>query len=107
MGGQGYVVTQGPVIIELTVSEALVLFEYISRCHEQKSLVFEDQAEQRVMWNLEGILESALAEPFRPDYDELLEVARAAVRDEDQIDTLWWEAGFHLNTDRLNSFQGH
>ena len=83
MSEQGYAVTQGPVVIELNVAEALVLFEYLSRCSDQKNLVFEDQAEQRVLWHLENILESALAEPFRPDYGVLLEDARAAVRNRD------------------------
>jgi len=72
MSEQGYGVTQGPVTIELTVSEALGLFEYLSRCSDQNHLVFEDQAERRVLWNLEGILESQLAEPFRPDYGDLV-----------------------------------
>ena len=80
---EAYAATQGPVVIELNVSEALVLFEYLSRCSDQRNLVFEDRAEQRVLWHLEGMLESALAEPFRPDYRVLLEDARAAVRNSD------------------------
>jgi hypothetical protein len=83
MGDQHYKRTEGPVVIALSVSEALVLFDLLSRFNDLKGLAFEDQAEQRVLWNLQSILERQLAEPFRPDYSELLKEARDAVRDSD------------------------
>jgi hypothetical protein len=69
------------VILELSRDEALVLFEWLSRFHEDESRTFEDQAEQRVLWNLEAMLEKTLVEPFDPNDAELLAAARANVRD--------------------------
>ncbi len=71
------------VIIELTKSEAIVLFEFLSRFNENDDLgKFEDQAEQRVLWDIECILEKELSEPFRVDYKEIVEKAREKVRGE-------------------------
>jgi hypothetical protein len=69
------------VIIELTGDEALVFFDWIARFNEREDVVFDDQAEQRVLWDIECILESALAEPFAPNYDQLLAAARENVRE--------------------------
>lgn len=68
--------------IELTGDEALVLFEFLSRYSDSNSLVIEDQAEQRALWNLLSVLEKQLAEPLRPEYRELLQRARDRLRDE-------------------------
>ncbi|MFN3202341.1 MAG: hypothetical protein ACE366_28340 [Bradymonadia bacterium] len=70
------------VTIELTGDEALVLFEWITRFTKRENEGFEDQAEERVLWQIEAVLEKALVEPFKPDYDRLLAAARARVRDE-------------------------
>lgn len=42
---------------------------------------FEDQSEQRVLWDIECILEKELSEPFRADYQDIVKKAREAVRD--------------------------
>lgn len=72
------------VRLELTREEALVLFEWLSRFDEAANAAFEDQAEQRVLWDVEAMLESALVEPLDPRYRELLARARAKVRDRDE-----------------------
>lgn len=69
------------VRIELTSDEALVLFEFLQRFSESNKLVLEDQAEQRVLWDLTCILEQELVQPFAANYDELLSQARDRVRD--------------------------
>ena len=47
--------------IELNKDEAIVLFEFISRLNQNKDLVnFDDQAEQRILWDLESLLEKEL-----------------------------------------------
>ncbi len=57
------------VNIELTKEEAIVLFEFLGRFNETDDLNrFEDQSEQRVLWDVERILEKELSEPFRADY---------------------------------------
>lgn len=69
------------VNIELSKDEAIVLFEFLSRLNEyHNSGMFEDQAEQRVLWKIEGILEQNLNEPFRPDYMDIVKRAREKVR---------------------------
>jgi hypothetical protein len=71
------------VNIELTNEEAVVLFEFLVRFNKSDdSNRFDDQAEQRVPWDLECILEKELSEPFRKDYQEIIKKAREAVRDE-------------------------
>lgn len=73
------------VYIELTKEEAIVLFEFLSRFNERDDLSrFEDQSEQRVLWDVEYILENKLSEPFQVDYQEIVKKAREAVRDENE-----------------------
>ena len=63
--------------ITLTKSESIVLFEFITRINkENRKDLFEDQAEEKILWNLESILESKLIEPFQDNYSELLINAR-------------------------------
>ena len=70
------------VNIGLTNDEAIVLFEFLARFNESDDLNrFEDQSEQRVLWDIECILEKELSEPFRADYKEILKKSRETVRD--------------------------
>lgn len=73
------------VVIELSREQALVIFEFLARFSNDgdNKLQIQDQAEARVLWDLCCDLEKALTEPFHPDYVELLERARNAVRDKD------------------------
>jgi len=71
------------VNIELTKEEAIVFFEFLGRFNEKVDLsIFEDQAEQRVLWDIECILEKKLSEPFLADYQEIVKKAQEVVRDE-------------------------
>ncbi len=69
------------ITIELSSEESLVLFEFLSRFSNDHKLEIHDQAEERVLWNMCCDLEKTLVEPFRPDYADLLQKARDAVRD--------------------------
>lgn len=69
------------ISLELTRMEALVFFAFLRRYSERERLAIEDQAEQRVLWDLCVMLESELTEPFSPDYGKLLAQARDSVRD--------------------------
>lgn len=75
------VLTQGKIVIELSSQQALVLFELLHRINETEELRFEDQAEQRVLRNVEGVLEKQLVEVISPGYHDYLIEARQAVRD--------------------------
>jgi hypothetical protein len=60
-----------------------VLFELLFRWEETDAIhaFLEHPAEQRVLWHILGTLESALVEPFMPDYDDRLNQARDLVQD--------------------------
>ncbi len=66
------------VFLSLSRAEAIVLFEWLA--NSSKSLAFEDDSERCVLANIECQLEKLLAEPFSPNYDEILEDARRMVR---------------------------
>ena len=73
------------VRVTFTRPEALVLFEWLHRVESEDSslaaLNVEDQAEQRVLWDLSAVLERVLDEPFGADYTESVDAARSEVRD--------------------------
>lgn len=69
------------VRIDLSKDEAIVLFEFLSRFSDDKTLQIVHQAEERVLWNMCCDLEKALAEPFLEEYSTILEKARSKVRD--------------------------
>lgn len=70
------------VSLGLSRDQALVFFEWLARTGAgEQPAAFEDQAEQRVLWDLEAALEKNLTEPFKSDYRERLEAARTRVRD--------------------------
>lgn len=69
------------VRIEFSEDEALVLFEWLSRENETRTLALQDQAEERVLWDLLARLEKDLGAPLAPGYEERLASARTAVRD--------------------------
>jgi hypothetical protein len=71
---------KGNVALNPSREEALVLSEWLHRFNSEDQ-TFEDQAEQRVLWDIEAMLESELVEPLDPKYAELLAAARAKVRD--------------------------
>ena len=74
--------TRKNVNIQLTNDEAIVLFDFLGRFNENNdSQRFEDQAEQRVLWDIENILEKELSEPFLADYLQIVKNARENVRD--------------------------
>lgn len=68
--------------IDLKTEEALVLFEFLSRIDKSENIdLFEDQAEQRVLWDIIAILEKQLSEPLLEDYKKRLDTAREKIRD--------------------------
>ena len=78
--------TEGDVVfIDLSRDEALVLFEWISRFNELENRHLEDQAEERVLWNIEADLEQLLfIQLTASNFDELLKKARDRVRDPEE-----------------------
>jgi hypothetical protein len=74
---------QPKINLLLTKDEALVLFEFLGRLNQtEHPEIFEDQAEEKTLWTLEGQLEKQLAEPFDPNYKNILNQARNRIRDQ-------------------------
>jgi hypothetical protein len=57
--------------------EGLVLFEFLARGWDAGHHRVEHSAEQAMLWQLQGILESWLVPPFKADYAKILGDARA------------------------------
>ena len=75
---------QQKINLTVTKDEALVLFEFLARFNQTDHTdIFEDQAEQKILWILEGQLEKQLVEPFKPDYKDIIKEARNKIRDEE------------------------
>ena len=65
------------VFLSLSDDEALVLFEWLSKFNEEEHpSLFQDQAEQRVLWDLEAVLEEVISVTFDKDYINILSKAR-------------------------------
>jgi hypothetical protein len=71
------------ITVTFSEDEALVLFDFLSRFNQTEHKdIFQDQAEQKVMWLIEGQLEKILVEPFMPNYNEIIKEARDKIRDD-------------------------
>jgi len=68
--------------IPLTKDEAIVLLEFLMRVNDKPvENLFEDQSEQRVLWDIECVLEKQVFEVLISDYEAQVEQARGRVRD--------------------------
>ena len=73
------------ITLTFTEYEALVLFDWVGKFNNQDhSTLFEDQAEQRVLWSIEARLEKVISCVFADEYLEILAYAREKVRDKDE-----------------------
>lgn len=67
------------ITVDFTPNEALVLFEWIASLEQRTPESLLDNAEQKVLWTLEGKLESSLVEVFSSNYAELVLLAKRHV----------------------------
>ena len=68
-----------PIQITLTRSQALVLFEWMSKLEDVGGIPVSFESEQRVLWRVEGQLEKQIDCLFDPNYAQLVDEARAEV----------------------------
>lgn len=66
------------ICVQLSKSEALVLFEWLARTDNEQSIPAKNEAEQKVLWILEGQLEKQLP-VFDENYTTLLEEAYSRI----------------------------
>lgn len=73
---------ENKIVVELTKEEAIVLLDWLSRFNESENRdFFQDQAEERVLWDMEASIEKVIGETFDNNYAEILSKAREKVRD--------------------------
>jgi hypothetical protein len=65
--------------ITLDDDVALVLFELLASEYIEANLPTLEVPERNALWALGGYLEKTLAQPFLPEYEHLLEDARASL----------------------------
>lgn len=75
--------TTDMIQIALPRQEALVLFEWLASLAEKPNASL-DEAEQRVVWHLEGQLESLLTEVVLADYKERVLIAKNSILNDGQ-----------------------
>ncbi len=66
----------GNVTLSLKKEEALVLFEMLADVKQESAVPIRDVAERQAIWNLVCLFESALVEPFMPNYNAIVEEAK-------------------------------
>lgn len=72
------------VSLKLSSDEALVLLEWLTKFNQKEHpLLFEDQAEERILFDLESSLEKVVSETFEGNYLENLSRARQEIRDKE------------------------
>jgi hypothetical protein len=74
----------GDIVIKLPYAEAVVLAEMLWRWERdgtQERFAFEDQAEQRVLWDLTATFEPLIDQAFGDKYADVVAHSRETVRD--------------------------
>ncbi|MBO9620562.1 MAG: hypothetical protein J7539_16175 [Niabella sp.] len=72
------------VFLKLSNNEAFVLLEWLAKFNQKEHpLLFEDQAEERILFDIESSLEKIMSEPFKENYLESLSRARQEIRDKE------------------------
>ena len=69
------------VAIHLSNEEALVLSDWLFFFNKNSLNTYEDQAEERIFWDMEAVLEKTLSESLASNYSQQLSRARQKVRD--------------------------
>ena len=72
------------ITITLSEDEAIVLLEWLHNFNEEeRPTLFQDQAEERILFDLEAELEKVVLGTFADDYKNILLKARERIRDKE------------------------
>jgi len=72
------------VEIKLSEDEAFVLLEWLHKFNElEHPFLFEDQAEERILLDLESEMEKVISVTFDSKYYKILSEARQKIRDKE------------------------
>ena len=70
------------ISLELSEDEAIVLLEWLHNFNEkERPTLFQDQAEERILFDLEAELEKVISGTFADDYKSIITKARDRIRD--------------------------
>jgi hypothetical protein len=70
------------ISIKLSEDEAVVLFEWLHNFNEEeRHTLFQDQSEERILFDLEAELEKVVSGIFAGNYKDILLKARERIRD--------------------------
>jgi hypothetical protein len=75
---------ESKILIEISGEEAIVLFEWLYNFNEKEQYeLFEDQAEKRILFDLQAELEKVISAIFSDNYIDILAKAREKIRDKE------------------------
>jgi hypothetical protein len=70
--------------VKFSAEEAIVLLEWLHNFNEmERPDLFQDKAEERILFDLEAELEKTVSATFDNNYQEILLKARQKIRDEE------------------------
>ncbi len=73
------------IAITLCENEAIVLLEWLYNFNRQDHPeLFQDQSEERILFDLEAELEKVIYSTFQSNYNEILLKARKEIRDQEK-----------------------
>lgn len=72
--------TDQNIDISLPKDDALILFDWLARFNEG-SIHTTDEVEKQILFNLEATFEKLLVEPFAANYNEIIALTKARIRD--------------------------
>ncbi|MDY6024793.1 hypothetical protein [Bergeyella zoohelcum] len=71
------------ILMEFSKEESIVFFSWLNYFNENSENMFQDQSEQRVLWDLESSLEKIILDVFSDDYNDKLKKYRELIRDKE------------------------
>ena len=72
------------IALEFSEDEAIVFLEWLHNFNEQeRPTLFQDQSEERILFDLEAELEKVVSATFKSNYHEVLSNARQKIRNEE------------------------
>ena len=71
------------ILMEFSKEESIVFFSWLNYFNENSENMFQDQSEQRILWDLESSLEKIILDVFSDDYNDKLKKNRELIRDKE------------------------
>jgi hypothetical protein len=77
-------IENGNISIKFSEDEAIVFLEWLHKFNEEeRQTMFQDQSEERILFDLEAELEKVVSGAFSGDYKNFISKARERIRDKE------------------------